>query len=386
MTSWHPNRRHLILTAGAAVMAQSTGAAASLDLHGGFSPPDASDAELASAITAKLDAAIADKRIWNLRGLVILRGGRLIVERYFEGHDRARGVGDLGLVSFKPDTLHDLRSCSKSIVALLYGIALARGLVPPPEAPLLAAFREYADLAGRDGRDRLAIAHALTMTMGIDWDESSFDYADPRNSETAMDAAPDRYGYVLERKVVEAPGAHWTYCGGATALLARLIARGSGQPLHEFARQNLFDLLGLGPTQWATGADGEPFAASGARMSVRDLARIGQLMLDGGRAGDRAIVSGDWLKRCTTPHVSADELRRYGYQWFLLDVAFGKPKGWAPGRLERMWLAMGEGGQRLFVIPGLHLVIALTAGNYGHADQWMPPTRVLRDVVLASIA
>jgi len=185
--------------------------------------------------------------------------------------------------------------------------------------------------------------------------------------------------------VVDAPGTRWTYCGGATALLARLIAKGSGKSLHDFARENLFDPLGMGPTHWAMGRDGEPFAASGARMSVRDLARVGFMMLGRGKVGERIVVPTDWVTLCTTPIVSADELRRYGYQWFILDVAFGKPKGWAVGRLERMWMAQGEGGQRLFIIPGLQLVIAITAGNYGTDDQWIPPTRILREVILASV-
>lgn len=342
-------------------------------------------AGFAADIETRLDSALADKRIWNLHGVVVVRDDRLVLERYFEGQDQARGVGEIGHVTFGPETLHDLRSCSKSIVGLLYGIALQQGIVPPPEAPLLSAFPEYADLAGDDDRDRLKIEHALTMSMGIDWDETSLPYSDPRNSETAMDDAADRYRYIVERKVVDIPSTRWTYCGGATALLARIIARGSGGTLHQFARDNLFKPLGMGATEWATGADGEPFAASGARMSVRDLARIGVMMLHAGRLGERAIVPADWVARCTTPRISADEVRRYGYQWFVLDVAFGKSRGWAVGRLERMWLAQGEGGQRLFVIPGLQLVVAVTAGNYGKEDQWMPPSRFLREVVLASI-
>jgi CubicO group peptidase (beta-lactamase class C family) len=164
-----------------------------------------------------------------------------------------------------------------------------------------------------------------------------------------------------------------------------MISKGSAKSLHEFARENLFDPLGMGPTEWATGPDGEPYAASGARMSVRDLARIGTLMLRGGEHDGHSVVPSDWIDRCTTAIVSADELRRYGYQWFLLDVAFGKPRGWAVGRLERMWMAQGEGGQRLFVIPALQLVIAMTSGNYGADDQSVPPTRVLREVILASV-
>jgi hypothetical protein len=60
---------------------------------------------------ALLDQAIAEKRVWNIHGLIIARNGRVVLERYFEGEDRARGVGSLGRVAFTPDTLHDLRSC-----------------------------------------------------------------------------------------------------------------------------------------------------------------------------------------------------------------------------------------------------------------------------------
>ena len=378
------SRREVLLAVGAAAVIHRPKGLIAMTQDWSRVPPG--EEGFAADLEARLDKAVAEGRIWNVHGLVVLRNQRVVLERYFEGKDQARGVGDIGHIKFKPETIHDLRSCSKSIVGLLYGVALQQGKVPPPEAPLFSAFPEYADLADKDGRDGLTVQHVLTMTMGADWDESSLFYTDPRNSETAMDNAPDRYRYVLERRVVDTPGAHWTYCGGATALLARMIAKGSGKTLYEFARENLFDPLGMGPTEWATGHDGEPFAASGARMSVRDLAQIGGMMLHGGKAGELAVVPADWVTRCVTPVISADEVRRYGYQWFVLDIAFGKPKGWAVGRLERMWMAQGEGGQRLFIVPALQLVIAITAGNYGKEDQWVPPTRVLREVVLGSIA
>jgi len=256
MKTKNASRRQVLAGAAASIMVYSSGTpCAGMDAMLTIAPQDAG---LAADLEARLDKAVADKRVWNLHGVVVLRNDRLVLERYFEGEDHARGVGRIGHVAFKPDTMHDLRSCSKSIVGLLYGIALQQGKVPPPEAPLFSAFPEHADLADTDGRDRLTIHHVLTMTMGTDWDESSFVYSDPRNSETAMDNAPDRYRYILERRVVDAPGAHWTYCGGATALLARMIAKGSGKTLHEFAREHLFDPLGMGPTEWATGRDGEP--------------------------------------------------------------------------------------------------------------------------------
>jgi CubicO group peptidase (beta-lactamase class C family) len=345
-----------------------------------------SDAGFASDLEARLNKAIADKRVWGLHGVVVVRAGRLVLERYFEGEDNARGRR-LGMVEFGPDTLHDLRSVSKSLVGLLYGIALAQGKVPAPDAPLFASFPEYADLAADAKRNQLTIHHALTMTMGMDWDELSVPYTDPANSEIAMDMAPDRYRFVLSQPVVVEPGKRWIYSGGATALLARIVAKSVGKTLHEFARESLFDPLGLGPTEWMTSRDGEASAASGLRMTPRDLARIGLLMLKGGAWGEQRVVSAQWIERCTSPEVDIDEVRSYGYHWYLGKFAFTVSTGprWNRSRLERFWSAIGNGGQRLFVLPGLDLAVAITAGNYDTPDQWIPPTRVVREVVLPSI-
>ncbi len=346
-----------------------------------------SEAGFTSDLEALLDKAIKEKRVWNLHGVVIVRKGRLVLERYFEGEDNARG-SPLGTIAFKADTLHDLRSVSKSIVGLLYGIALADGKVPPPEATLFASFPEYADLAADPARNRWTIQHVLTMTMGTDWDELSVPYSDPTNSEIAMDMAPDRYRFVLGRPVVMEPGKRWVYSGGATALLARIIENGTGKPLHEFARVTLFDPLGIGPTEWFTDRSGEAIAASGLRMTPRDLARIGLMMLKGGMWGDLQVVPAQWIERSTTSMVDVDETRQYGYQWYLGKFAFTVSTGprWDRSRLERFWSAIGNGGQRLFVFPGLDLVVAVTAGNYDTPDQWVPPTRVIREVVLPAIA
>ena len=99
-------------------------------------PPIApADAGFSPELEARLDRLITEKRAWNLHGVVVARNGRLVLERYFEGEDEARGRR-LGKVSFTAATLHDMRSVSKSVVGLLYGIALEQRKVPPPEAPL----------------------------------------------------------------------------------------------------------------------------------------------------------------------------------------------------------------------------------------------------------
>jgi hypothetical protein len=111
------------------------------------------------------------------------------------------------------------------------------------------------------------------------------------------------------------------------------------------------------------------------------------LMLRGGVWDDRVVVPAEWIARCTSPVVPVDELRDYGYHWYMGRFAFEISTGpcWNRSRLERFYSANGNGGQRLFVFPGLDLLVATTAGNYDMPDQWVPPTRVVREVVLPAL-
>lgn len=148
-------------------------------------------------------------RAWSLHGVVILRKGALVLERYEAGEDEVGG-DSIGRVEFGPDTLHDLRSATKSIVGLLYGVALAQGKVPAPERPLMEAFPEYADLATDPRHKRLTIAHALTMSLGLEWNEG-IPYENPANGEVQMESAPDRYRYIFSRPFVADPGTRFIY-------------------------------------------------------------------------------------------------------------------------------------------------------------------------------
>ncbi|UEM22747.1 beta-lactamase family protein [Skermanella mucosa] len=340
------------------------------------------DLGFAEDLDERIDLARQAGCLPNVHGIVAARGGRIVCERYWPGLDDARGR-PLGIVRFGPETLHDLRSITKSIVGLLYGIALAAGHVPPPDAVLIDQFPEFPDLAGDPERRALRVEHALTMTLGLEWDELTLSYADPRNSEIAMDRAADRHRFVLERPVIHSPGECWTYNGGATALLARLIVKGTGRSLPDFARESLFEPLGIGRAEWHRSASGEVFAASGLRLALRDLVRIGVMLLDGGRWQERGVVPKEWLNSSFRPAVGLPDGRRYGYHWYLGAVPMDDGAGGI--RWEEMVNAIGYGGQRLFLLPRLDLVVAVFAGNYGTSDQWLPPLTVLRDLVLPAM-
>lgn len=305
----------------------------------------------------------------GLHGAVAVRDGETLLEHYGSGPD-TRWAQALGDIDFGPETLHDIRSVTKSVTALLYGIALGEGKVPAPSEPLLRYFPQYPDLAADPERARLTVEHALTMSLGLEWRED-VPYTTVDNSEVAMEFAPDRYRYILERPVTAPPGAAWSYCGGATALLGHLIAEGTGTALPEYARTRLFEPLGVEHFEWIIGRDGVPSAASGLRLTPRALARVGELLLDAG-AG---IVPEPWVHEVMRPRLRTDWGHDYGYQWYL-----GEFDG------HREWAAMGNGGQRLYVLPDLRLVVAVTAGNYDGDEQWKTPDAVLREFVLPKLA
>lgn len=243
------------------------------------------------------------------------------------------------------------------------------------------ALPEYTDLATDPRVKRLTVANALTMTLGFDWNED-IPYQDPANSEIQMEMAPDRYRYIFSRPLIADPGTRWIYGAAGTTLIGKLIVKGTGQSLPDFARATLLDPLGIGPTVWFNGSNGEPAPSAGLRMTPRDLARIGQLILDRGQWDGRQVVAAEWLDNSFRPYVAADEQRRYGYFWYSGDFQYGNP----PNRPIAHWVgAFGYGGQRLFVLPELDIVVAITAGNYADEKQWIPPIRVMREVVLPSL-
>lgn len=317
----------------------------------------------------KLRLAFEAGELAGLHGVIVAREGEVLAEAYFPGSDERWGT-PLNDRHHGPETLHDLRSVTKSVVGLLYGIALADGVVPDLDESLIAQFPEYPDLAGDPLRDKIGVGHALTMQMGTEWSED-LPYTDPRNSEIAMEFSDDRYRFALDRPMVQNPGETWTYNGGATALIARLIEKGTDKPLDAYAREKLFDPLGVETFEWVRGADGAPSAASGLRLTLPDLARIGRMIADDGVYEGRQIVPSDWLRAAFTPHAALKSSLRYGYFWWLSPN--GSPPEWVAG--------FGNGGQRLSVGMKTGTVIAIYAGNYNDPDAWRLPVKVITDFI-----
>lgn len=335
-------------------------------------------AGFAANLERKFDAGLESGLLRDFHTVAVSRNGQLVLERYFEGRDEAWG-DDLGHVAFGPDTLHDLRSVTKSVTSLLYGIALEKGLVPPLDAPVVDAFPEYPDLVADPARRKVTIEHTFNMAMGMEWDENK-PYTDPTNSEIAMEMAPDRYRFILDRPIVGEPGKQWIYSGGAVALIGALITRGTRQSLTAFARENLFGPLGIDDFFWCAGADGEESSASGLRLTTRGLLRIGDMLVSGGMHDGRQIVPKSWIDACLTPSIHLPDGLGYSRLWYLGDApvpALGKQAPWAGG--------FGNGGQRLFICPEAGTATVAYLGMYNDWSSWIVPTRFWREMVLLNL-
>ncbi|PWT76676.1 MAG: hypothetical protein C5B59_06080 [Bacteroidetes bacterium] len=173
-----------------------------------------------STLLDKMTAAIESNEYPNIHSVLILSNGKLVYEHYFPGKDEIWGH-PIGIVNHDRDSLHDMRSASKSVVSACIGIAIGKGLIRNENENIWKFFPEYADLDSGD-KAKLTLKDLLTMSSGLDWDES-ISYNDPTNSEIQMDYSIDPIRYVLSRPLAHPIGAVWNYNGGGTEVLAAVI-------------------------------------------------------------------------------------------------------------------------------------------------------------------
>jgi CubicO group peptidase (beta-lactamase class C family) len=313
----------------------------------------------------------------DIHAVLVARHGKLVFEQYFAGADEKWGEPLGNDTAHSRDRLHDARSVTKSVVALVLGIALDRGLVKAGlDTPVLDLLPQYADLRTPE-KAKITLRHLLTMSAGLKWNED-IPYGSPDNSETQMDEAPDPARFVLSQDVVAPAGETYTYSGGCTVLIQAILKQASGKSLDVLAHDLLFAPLGIEQVEWVRyPATGEPVAASGLRLLPRDFAKLGQLVLAHGAWHGKQIVPAAFVDQATAPHINGRELYFYGYQFWL-------GRSFVRGREIDWSAAVGFGGQRIFVVPALDLVAVVNAGLYRSPLQGPVPLAVLNRYVLAA--
>jgi CubicO group peptidase (beta-lactamase class C family) len=315
----------------------------------------------------------------DVHAVVVARGGKLAFEWYFRGNDEVPGrfFGHrVEYVTFDADTLHIMKSASKSVMSLAVGIAIDRGLIPGVDEPIFNFFPDLSDLRSAE-KDRIRLVHALSMSMGLKWVEATPATGDFNNDEAGMHLAWNPCRYVLGLPVTAPAGQEFFYNTGALALVSAILRKATGQPLDEFVRVNLFEPLGITRVAWDR-YWGEADAGGGLHLRPRDMAKIGQLVLSGGRWNGRQIVSKAWIEASTAFRFKATDGQSYGYLWWL-----GRAK--VNGR-EVDWIgALGRGGQSIRIVPELDLAVAVTAGYYQNYSPraFQAQFSVFRDVLRA---
>lgn len=306
--------------------------------------------------------------------LLIFQNGELLLEQYWRGEDLV--YGEKQDRDFGPDDLHGTRSCSKSVVGLLVGIAVHECLLPSLDTPAFALFPDL-KLETRetftDTHRTITLKHLLTMTDGLDWQQH--ESKDHVNNESKLEGSTDAAAYVWSQSIKRVPGETFNYNSGATALLARAVKRASGKNIEEYAAEELFRPLQIKNWEWLKDSDGEPAAHFGLRLTPRDMAKIGQLVLQNGKWKGQQVVPNSWIIAMSD---HKNRTRRYGYQWWLEEFPVGD-------RIAEAVVAYGKGGQTIFVLPQQRAVVVLTAGHYDDSKAAGARNALLKDRILPEL-
>jgi CubicO group peptidase (beta-lactamase class C family) len=269
------------------------------------------------------------KQLVRLRSLLISINGELVEERYFNGARAAQPA--------------NLKSASKSILSALVGIAFDRGHLVNLHDAIGKFFPEHLT-ATNDARKRaITIADLLTMRSGLE-STSNVNYGRWVQSGNWV-------RHALARPLVEEPGGQMIYSTGNSHLLSALLTKVTGMSTYEFARRHLAGPLGISLAPWARDPQGIYLGGNEMHLTPRAMLAFGELYMNGGRAGGKQVISETWIKESFTPRTrSRWSGREYGYGWWI-DTLGG----------HRAYYAWGHGGQFIFVVPGLKLVVVTTS-------------------------
>jgi CubicO group peptidase (beta-lactamase class C family) len=318
-----------------------------------------------------------------IHSLLIFKDRKLVLEEYWEGVDLAPETLAPVERNFDRETLHYVASVSKSITSLLAGVSIDRGVVGGVSDSLFQFFPEYSDLRTEENGG-ITLEHLLSFTSGLEWNEFVYGFGDPRDSHYQMFNTQDPVGFLLGRPQTSTPGARFHYNSGDTNLLGEVVRRAShSQTLIDFAEDYLFTLLGIETYEWLRfgSAPEVAFASGGVSLRPRDMGKLGLLMLAGGVWEGARVVSQEWVDRSTSPAIlfstTHPTLYAYGYNWWLGRFPLGD-------HLVDYALAMGWGGQLVYVIPQVEMVIVLTGGQY-YEESPLDADDLIEAFILAAI-
>jgi CubicO group peptidase (beta-lactamase class C family) len=284
---------------------------------------------LANATRVSLDEALAAAaELPRLHSLLVSWRGALILERYFNGR--------------RATTLANIKSASKSIISALVGIAIDRGHIPGVESTIGAVLPDQF-VASNDPRRRITIEDLLTMRSGLE-STSNRNYG-------AWVTSRNWVGHVLSRPLLGEPGTGMRYSTGNTHVLSAVLTKATGRSTWQFAQEALAKPLGFSLARWPRDPQGIYFGGNDMLMTPRQMVSFGELYLNRGRVRDLQLIPETWIEASWIPRGRSDFSEQlYGYGWWIREIAG-----------QQAFYAWGYGGQFIYVIPSLDLVVVSTS-------------------------
>jgi CubicO group peptidase (beta-lactamase class C family) len=273
--------------------------------------------------------------------LLMARSGSIVLEEYFWG--------------YRSDLAHGISSCTKSLTSMIAGAAADEGLLVLSDR-VAVHFKDYPQTKWIDQSYPISVEQLFSMDAGLEWNED-VPYDDPQNSTRPLLETDNPTAFILNRPLAAAPGTQFRYNSALPMLAGTLLSRIVHEPIERFGARKLLEPLGIKNYRWFRSRDGSMLAAGGFSMLPRDMLKLGQLMLNGGTWRGHRILSETWVKSSTARHTPEDQYA-YGLYWHLIT-----PKQWQWAG-QSGYLAAGQGGQFIIVIPALELVAVITSGNW----------------------
>lgn len=314
-----------------------------------------------------MDAQILAGAYKDIHSLLIIKNNNIIFEKYYGGHTQ--------------DELTQIFSSTKSVTSALIGIAMQQGKIKSLDDKLLSFFPEYKNIENLDEwKENITLRNVLTMSTGFEWDEYKFPLDSAENPVMILSKSHDWIKYMLDRKVIDEPGTKFNYTTGDAILLSGILKNITGMSAEQFANENLFNYLNITDYKWQTGPHGITNTGWGLFMKPRDMAKFGLLYLNNGIWNGSRIVPADWVKSSTSKQINVSDNFNYGYQWWMLPVKDANGNVLEPEGIKFCW---GYGGQFIFVIPSLDMVVVSTAGNFWWGD--MGGINILNDYIIPAV-